>query len=261
MSKLTCPIVRDLLPLYIDQVVSPETAQAVEDHLADCPDCQGEYESLQADLPVLTEEMDTSRQFGDMMKKTKRKDAIQITLVVVLLVAVMIGGFHLLRTPVRDNTGVTIHRVYEVEDPVGNTVFFILYHAPTSSFGISHATYIDELTGKFVLQLDSLRRPLHRKIHAYFESYDLCWVNEARAVDEVRLGNQVVWTRDTHGADPIPDYVYKYTTDHDDWTSWAIELDGKENYTNFPAPFVLMEFNDGSQIVWDLDGNVLHERP
>ena len=29
MSKLTCPIVRDLLPLYIDQVVSPETAQAV----------------------------------------------------------------------------------------------------------------------------------------------------------------------------------------------------------------------------------------
>jgi hypothetical protein len=55
--------------------------------------------------------------------------------------------------------------------------------------------------------------------------------------------------------------VYKYTTDYDDWTSWAIELDGKENYTNFPAPFVLIEFNDGSQIVWDLDGDVLSKTP
>ena len=261
MNKLDCPIVRDLLPLYIDQVVSPETAQAVEDHLEGCPDCRREYESLTADLPVLAEEMDTSRQFGNMMKKVKKKETLRILLAVVLLVAMMVGGFHLLRTPVRDNTGVTIHRVYEVEDPVGNTVFFILYHAPTSSFGISQTTYIDEQTGRFVLQLDSLRKPLHRKIHSYFESYDLCWVNEARAVDEVRLGNQVVWTRDTHGADPIPDYVYKYTTDYDDWTSWAIELDGKENYTNFPAPFVLMEFHDGSQIVWDLDGNVLSETP
>lgn len=261
MSKLTCPIVRDLLPLYIDQVVSPETAQAVEDHLADCPDCRGEYESLQANLPVPTEEADTSRQFGDMMKKTKRKDAIQITLVVVLLVAVMAAGFHLLRTLVTDNTGVTIHRVYEVEDPAGNDTFFILYHAPSSSTGISQTTYIDEQTGRFVLQLDSLRRPLHRKIHSYFESYHLCWSNEARAVDEVRLGDQVVWTREANGNDPIPDYVYKYTTDYDDWTSWAIELDGEENFTNFPAPFVLMEFHDGSQIVWNLDGNVLSQTP
>lgn len=34
---LTCPVVRDLLPLYVDNLVSPETAQAVERHLEGCP--------------------------------------------------------------------------------------------------------------------------------------------------------------------------------------------------------------------------------
>ena len=92
MNKLDCPIVRDLLPLYIDQVVSPETAQAVEEHLDGCPDCRREHESLTAHLPIPVEAADTSRQFGDMMKKVKKKETLRILLAVILLVAMMVGG-------------------------------------------------------------------------------------------------------------------------------------------------------------------------
>ena len=38
--KYSCEIIRDLLPLYVDDVASPPSRQMVEEHLAECPDCQ-----------------------------------------------------------------------------------------------------------------------------------------------------------------------------------------------------------------------------
>lgn len=45
--KLPCSIVRDLLPLYHDNVCAPESAAAVEEHLTGCESCQEFYHSLQ----------------------------------------------------------------------------------------------------------------------------------------------------------------------------------------------------------------------
>ena len=45
--KTECSVVRDLLPLYVEDMVSPETAQYVKSHLAECSACQAELESLE----------------------------------------------------------------------------------------------------------------------------------------------------------------------------------------------------------------------
>ena len=44
--KQECSIVRDLLPLYVEDMVSPDTAEFVGEHLAACETCQAEYQSL-----------------------------------------------------------------------------------------------------------------------------------------------------------------------------------------------------------------------
>lgn len=44
--KQECSIVRDLLPLYVENMVSPETAEFVGGHLAACETCQAEVQSL-----------------------------------------------------------------------------------------------------------------------------------------------------------------------------------------------------------------------
>lgn len=44
--KLDCCVVRDLLPLYVENMVSDQTAELIKQHLMDCPDCQKEYESF-----------------------------------------------------------------------------------------------------------------------------------------------------------------------------------------------------------------------
>ena len=40
MKKMDCDIIRDLLPLYIDDVVSDATKELVETHLKDCDACR-----------------------------------------------------------------------------------------------------------------------------------------------------------------------------------------------------------------------------
>lgn len=44
--KQECSIVRDLLPLYVEDMVSPETAEFVGGHLAACETCQAEVQNL-----------------------------------------------------------------------------------------------------------------------------------------------------------------------------------------------------------------------
>lgn len=47
---MKCKIICDLLPLYIDDVCSDETREAVELHLEKCAACRMEYEKMKAEL-------------------------------------------------------------------------------------------------------------------------------------------------------------------------------------------------------------------
>lgn len=264
MSKLTCPIVRDLLPLYIDQVVSPETAQAVEDHLADCPDCRGEYESLKTDLPVPTEEADTSRQFGTFIKKVKRTQKLSDVVTILLLLAALLAIFLWQPPRVNANEGVTVYRTYQFEDAEWGPSFFLVYSTPMYGGEISSSCGVREKDGKQVCQID-FDRKITKKADSVTESAMTLSLPNASEVDEVHLGDQVIWTREANGDDPVPAYVSAYAN-AEELYYFTFELDGEENFTEYPAPFIMYyptpyDADDTRQIVWDLDGNVLYERP
>ncbi len=46
--KNECSIVRDVLPLYFENMVSEDTAAFVEEHLAGCPQCAAELEAMRS---------------------------------------------------------------------------------------------------------------------------------------------------------------------------------------------------------------------
>lgn len=50
--KLPCYLVRDLLPLYKDEVCEPETAADVQEHLDGCPDCRQLWKTMQGTPPL-----------------------------------------------------------------------------------------------------------------------------------------------------------------------------------------------------------------
>ena len=51
--SIPCSIIRDLLPLYAEQMVSEETAALVKQHLSECIACAAEYATLQSDQEEL----------------------------------------------------------------------------------------------------------------------------------------------------------------------------------------------------------------
>jgi len=54
--KLSCEIVRDLLPLYAEELASPDSVEAVRGHLEDCESCRAELEKLKQPVTVTKEE-------------------------------------------------------------------------------------------------------------------------------------------------------------------------------------------------------------
>ncbi len=95
MNKLSCGIIKDLLPLYVDNVCSEESKTIIEEHIADCPICEAELMNLQSSPDVKTEiNTDINKAVenaGKRIKKGKKKavvKALSITMAVFLVVSI-----------------------------------------------------------------------------------------------------------------------------------------------------------------------------
>ena len=75
MMKTECSIVKDLLPLYVEDMVSEETAQFVLDHLNVCADCKEEYGALMSDSPLtnIEKKSDINTEQAKSFKTTMRR--------------------------------------------------------------------------------------------------------------------------------------------------------------------------------------------
>lgn len=93
--KLPCYLVRDLLPLYKDEVCEPETAADVREHLEGCPDCRTLWETLQTAAPLeeAVDQAKAQQQAAALrrVKHTQQKKRVQ-TILVTLLVVILLGG-------------------------------------------------------------------------------------------------------------------------------------------------------------------------
>ena len=58
MMNQPCPMIQDLLPLYVDQICSQESRRAVEEHVENCPLCRARLEELRREDPLPPPEQD-----------------------------------------------------------------------------------------------------------------------------------------------------------------------------------------------------------
>ena len=79
--KYNCNLIRDLLPLYQDQVVSEESAAVVREHLLECPDCRAllrRMEGAEIESAVAAEKQEVLR---EQNKYFKRKSTLAGTII------------------------------------------------------------------------------------------------------------------------------------------------------------------------------------
>lgn len=96
MSK-NCDIIRDLLPLYAENMCSDQSRQTVAEHISQCADCKKELEKINTDI-VIQADSDIS-----MMKRIKKRTRIEkiVIAIVSLYVAftiIWIAQFYLINT-------------------------------------------------------------------------------------------------------------------------------------------------------------------
>lgn len=100
MSKISCNAVRDILPLYVDGVVSEETQKEIADHLRECSECQNEYVQLKKELtlPANPDLHSESANALKSMKHTMAKKKIIISVISILAtLSLVIAGYFVVK--------------------------------------------------------------------------------------------------------------------------------------------------------------------
>lgn len=69
--KISCEIIKDLLPLYHDGVCSNESKDMVEEHLSSCEDCRAELQAMDNALTITSKEQNLFE--ADAVKKLSKR--------------------------------------------------------------------------------------------------------------------------------------------------------------------------------------------
>lgn len=73
MMNQPCPMIQDLLPLYVDQICSQESRRAVEEHVENCPLCRARLEELRREDPAPPPEKDREQSKARVLAGVKRQ--------------------------------------------------------------------------------------------------------------------------------------------------------------------------------------------
>lgn len=92
MKEIKCTIIQDVLPLYVDEVVSQDTKEMVDEHLQYCEKCQKEYDAMKQELYIPAE--NKAFQFKEISKKWRKKKVI-ISITSVFITAIILLGAYL----------------------------------------------------------------------------------------------------------------------------------------------------------------------
>lgn len=96
MKKIKCNVIRDILPLYADEVVSQDTKVLVEEHLRTCPDCKKELSELTKDLslPIFQDLPQKETSILKNLKKQLKRKKILISLISVFTTILLLCGIY-----------------------------------------------------------------------------------------------------------------------------------------------------------------------
>lgn len=96
--KISCEIIRDILPLYAEDMVSQATRELVEDHLKECYDCERELSELNKakKIPVQGDASALNR----VKASIRRGKVLSVGAAVMTLISLAVTGWVCWRMPV-----------------------------------------------------------------------------------------------------------------------------------------------------------------
>ena len=144
-----CGIVRDLMPLVIDDVAGSESREFVETHLTGCEECKKLYQEMKTDLPAETEKEKGAIQkafsaAAEKLKKKRRIRTLKHVLLGVLIASLVFGAgiFGYVRlSQTREHIYYGSYRMYLSELENGNVVFTVDYNGSYDDLAVMVEVY------------------------------------------------------------------------------------------------------------------------
>ncbi|PUB11130.1 zf-HC2 domain-containing protein [Paenisporosarcina sp. OV554] len=156
MSKVSCEIVKDMLPLYYDNVCSDDSKRMVEEHLVECDSCKMELDRIQADFKLPKEEIERNNNDGNVIKnissfwnRSRAKSFIKGGIISALLLSLITLGYfglfhwHITNVPI---DVVEIKDVSEMSD--GKIVY---YSEINDGYSLNRLKYDMDKEGNFYI--------------------------------------------------------------------------------------------------------------
>ncbi|MGD7045725.1 zf-HC2 domain-containing protein [Jeotgalibacillus proteolyticus] len=91
MNEVKCTIIQDVLPLYVDEVVSEDTKEMVEQHLHQCEYCRREYRSMKQAVHIPAENKGSA--LIKIKKRWRKKKWIIAMASILATMALLFGMF------------------------------------------------------------------------------------------------------------------------------------------------------------------------
>lgn len=105
MKNTPCEVIKDLLPLYVDDICSEKSKEIIEEHLLECGECRKYLDSLKEDIPSVVSESEAAEiqeAETSFFKKVKHKMTIQKWLFCGILLVIVFGLFIIYENPMEN---------------------------------------------------------------------------------------------------------------------------------------------------------------
>ena len=90
MSNVSCDVIKDILPLYVDEVVSKDTHNIVSRHLDSCDTCRRKFREMKATVSIPMDQNATP--LKRIKRAWNRKKIILICITLIAAVLLMVCG-------------------------------------------------------------------------------------------------------------------------------------------------------------------------
>ena len=91
-SNVSCAIIKDLMPTYLDELTSEETNRIIEEHIEECEECANLLKNMR-EPEIDEDEMNNEKIEIDFLKKNKKQSKLIFGSAVIIAVISIVAGF------------------------------------------------------------------------------------------------------------------------------------------------------------------------
>lgn len=198
-NELSCEVVQDLLPSYVDGLTREVTNESIETHIQNCTNCSEIFNRMkQPEISELT----TQKHDIDYLKKTRTK--IRLHIVVVAIIAVIAVIAAVLMNTFFIGKDIDNPDLIQVEATVTNNHIVLKGNLTDSGKGIAEVRFDNEDGIVHVTVLATKRSSFHK--NNFYANYD-----STNVISQIWLGDRILWD---NGDNISEDVAKLYNTKH-----------------------------------------------